>query len=153
MRKVKNNIEEWWKTKEIMEKLEKIHKDFYPVPITNDILETIQDKISVTRLNQATVEPYLTEEDLRELYSVASSWIHAQNPLKVTQYELTEEQFKEQLSSINDDAEKMSNLLSFHKLQPLNSSGFFVASIRQIDEPISPNKIQVHTAVTVEYCP
>ena len=153
MKKVRNNIEKWWNAKNIMQELEGIHKNFYPVPITNDILETIQNVMPIMKLEEGTPEPYLAKEDLRDLYDIASSWIHAQNPLKGSQYELTEDEFKTELSTINDYAEKISNLLSLHKLQSLNDNGFFIVFIQQIDEPISPSKVQVHTSVTVEYCP
>ena len=76
VRKVQNNIEEWWSSKKIIQELEKIHKDFYPVPINRGAPETIQGVKGVMNLEHNTTKPYLTKSEFEELYSMASGWIH-----------------------------------------------------------------------------
>lgn len=99
-----------WRAKKILEKMERINKEFYPIPLkisdetssyTNNVLENVR-------------EGYLTQDDFVFLYDVSSKVIHSPNPY-------SEVQKTDLKMSIDDWMHRIASLLWFHQMRLANS--------------------------------
>jgi len=99
------DIQKIWRAKELLERLEKIHRDFFPKPLKQPSITYEQGQ---RRLHfDDLVAGFLTRAEFVTLYDACSQVIHSQNPFSTT-------------SSISfghtplEWAEKITNLLAFH---------------------------------------
>jgi len=67
-----------WRAKQLLERLEKIHKEFYPRPVKPPLI-TQQQGARHLHFEDKT-EGFLTRSDFVDLYDVCSQVIHSRNP-------------------------------------------------------------------------
>jgi hypothetical protein len=99
-----------WRAKKILEKIEKINKDFYPIPlqISNETSAYTDNVLENAR------EGYLTRDDFVFLYDVSSMVIHSANPY-------SDAQKTDLKMSIDDWMHRIASLLWFHQIRLANS--------------------------------
>lgn len=93
-----------WKAKDILEKLEKINKDFYPLPLM------LPNSDSPCELENVR-EGFLSRDDFIELYDISSGVIHSSNPFSQDKREAPS------AISIDEWMHRITSLLWFHQIK------------------------------------
>lgn len=107
--------------KRIMNDLERINPDFYPVPIIRIHKENECDEL------QEIESGYLTKDELIHVYEICGGMMHAQNPFSaVKPLEEIEQRFPEWLT-------KICILLSHHRIKLLGGNMMVVAMMERSD--------------------
>jgi hypothetical protein len=101
---------EMWRAKKILEDLEKLNPNFYPVP-TEQILDPKTGDVVATK---QISKPYLTKEDFIAVYQKCSTMLHAENPFGPPK------NLPEIETGIPIWTQKIINLLQHHQAQLLS---------------------------------
>jgi hypothetical protein len=80
--KVRASFAKEWRAKDMLQQLEKVNPNFYPLPLA--LASTIADASGrkVHHLEPLT-DRFLTKDDFVELYDYCGDFLHAQNPFKM----------------------------------------------------------------------
>lgn len=101
-----------WRAKDILQKLERINKDFYPLPLKPSNERPARDS---AKLNNAYVlenvrSGFLTKDEFEFLYDCSSRVIHSPNPYK-------EARKIDLRMSVDDWMHRIASLLWFHQMK------------------------------------
>ncbi|MBQ3369757.1 MAG: hypothetical protein IJG48_01925 [Mogibacterium sp.] len=111
-------IEKMWNAKLILKDLERIHKDFYPQPVSLDpddeVYERLVDK----------TEPFLTRDEFVKVYDKCGKMLHEFSPLEAN--ETIENEFSVVWDSIDEWVEHIVQLLSQHIICLYNEHLFYI---------------------------
>ena len=100
-------FEEHWRAKRILENLEKIHPDFYPIALLTPVISSETPRNVHFELE---TQGFLTRNEFVELYDLCSKVIHSRNPFEVQ----TTINFR---LSVSEWTNKIETLLRFHRFQ------------------------------------
>ena len=114
------NIQDNWNGGIIINRLEKLHSDFYPMPF----LEEIQP--SGVRHLAEIKQPYLTRQDLIKLVGICGEKLHMGTVKKLLD-ENTKYNFS--FSDIKNWSDKIHNLINHHQFRLLDNRTLYVCNI------------------------
>jgi len=101
-----------WRAKDILQKLERINENFYPLPLEPSNERPVRD--SATLKNACVLENvrdgFLTKDEFEFLYDCSSRVIHSPNPYK-------EAQKIDLRMSVDDWMHRIASLLWFHQMK------------------------------------
>lgn len=75
---VHNDVGSIWRAKRLLERLEKLHPDFYPAPVRRGVSQ----HLGVQHHFEPVTDGFLTKDEFVFLYDTASNGIHTWNPFK-----------------------------------------------------------------------
>jgi hypothetical protein len=111
------NFAEHWNAKRMLQKLAKIHKDFYPRPLAIGA----QEQPGVHNFVDAD-QPCLTQDDFVFLYDAASKALHVRNPFQSTAHI----DFR---ISIADWIQRIQQLLGIHLVRFVDTPDLWVVNM------------------------
>lgn len=120
-----NNIDKMWNPKYILSDIERIHPDFYPVPIRIDL----KDK---SKWNDAK-EPYLTKEEFVRIYDRCGKYLH-ESSLNMTSKDIYEA-YNNVYKEISHWIQLIVNLLWTHTINLYNQKDLFYIALGKEEEP------------------
>lgn len=111
-RKTYENYATHWRAKDILQKLERINKDFYPLPLkpSNQWLDRESSKLKNAYVLENVRSGFLTKSEFEFLYDCSSRVIHSPNPYK-------EAQKIDLRMSVDDWMHRIASLLWFHQVK------------------------------------
>jgi hypothetical protein len=112
-----------WRAQKILEKMEKIHPNFYPKPANIKMLDN-----GIRHLEPVQDNGALTKEEFSELYDKCSKTIHTWNPFtqapRVVNFRL----------SLDEWMKKIANLLSSHYVQLVDDAGYWLCFMKDASD-------------------
>lgn len=130
-----NDLERVWRAKGLLERLGKIHSEFYPIPVA----ETRHRPMGVRNF-EPLKEGFLTVEEFTFLYDTASGGIHTWNPFKQAERILNFEK------SIAEWVQRIERLLALHLVRFANTQDVWLV---QMDHP-EDHKVHAFTAPAID---
>jgi len=125
------NFRKHWNTKDLLENLEQINPDFYPIPMKFDS----QDPTTKVKHFGNVEDGYLLKEEIIELYDYCGGIIHTRNPFRTGSSTIHIR------NSVTEWLQRIKNLLSLHRIQLTNSESVWVVVMTH------PEDGKVHTLV------
>ncbi len=123
-----------WRVKNVLEKMEKIHPNFYPVPANIEMLPT-----GIRHLQEANNNA-LTKDEFGELYDKCAKVLHVWNPFdpapRHVDFRLSPTQW----------IDKTRDLLNTHYVQMVDDAGFWLCVMQSSED----GKPHVYTLSPVE---
>lgn len=101
-----------WRAKDILQKLECINKDFYPIPLSpsNEFSVRESEKLKNVHVLENSQSGFLTKDEFEFLYDCSSRVIHSPNPYK-------EAKKIDLRMSVDDWMHRIASLLWFHQMK------------------------------------
>lgn len=114
---VRPRFDQEWRAKGILDQLEELHPDFYPVPV-------VPNRLGPNRVDfDVLAEGFLSRADFVLLYDKCSQAIHDWNPYKDGPQVIALER------PIQAWAERIHRLLAFHQIRLLDSPEILVVEV------------------------
>ena len=123
------NIGGMWNAKHILSDIERIHPDFYPIPIVVDS----NDKSNLLDMS----EPFLTKKDFVHIYERCGKYLH-ENSIEVTNQDI-DYMYNNVYKEIHQWIQLIINLLWTHTIKLHNQKDLFYISMGKDDEPPKGN--------------
>ena len=127
------NFRKHWNAKKLIENLEQIHPDFYPIPIKFNF----QDPVTKVKHFDDVQDGYLLKEEVVELYDYCCTIIHTRNPFKTGSNNINIR------NTVTGWIQRIKNLLSLHRITLVNSEVIWVVIME------SPEDSKVHTLTSM----
>lgn len=133
---VYKNFRKHWNVKTLMENLEEVNPNFYPIPMFYDNEKSKPNYHHFGELD----EGYLLKEEVIELYDYCGGIIHTRNPYRTDGNKI------DIRNSVAVWLQRIKNLLTLHRIQLVNSNEVWVVNM------VSPEtgNVQAHIAVANE---
>ena len=117
-------FEEHWRAKRLLENLEKIHSNFYPIALLAPVVSSETPRQVHFELE---TQGFLTRDEFVELYDLCSKIIHSQNP------------FAAQATinfrfSVNEWVSRIETLLRFHSFQLAGLSYIWIGELYGLND-------------------
>ena len=114
------NFHRDWNAKRILETLDRVNPNFYPVP-------TSQVLISEGQYDTPNIESgYLTREEFEELYNTCSAILHSKNPFSEQDFDALSFLYKE----VPEWMQKIIVLLNHHHVHPIDDSRMYIVMMQ-----------------------
>ena len=128
---VHNDVTSVWRAKRLIERLDKVHPEFYPSPVQRGV----SNNPAIQHHFDDVKDGYLTKEDFQFLYDTASNGIHTWNPFKEA------ERVRNFERSVAEWVTRIERLLDHHLVRFLGTKDLWLI---QMD---SPDDHKVHAFI------
>ena len=128
-----------WRAKALIERMEKLHPDFYPSPVRPGVSQYLGVHHHFDPLNDG----YLTKEDFVFLYNTASDGIHTWNPFKAAERILKFER------PISEWVNRIMALLDYHLVHLVGTQDLWLIQMNSPED----NKVHAFTTNAVAELP